>query len=56
MVWLLGLKKPGLTDQGVAIGVTKFRMASGELIEAPFFEILITLKVLAPHQQKIFSP
>ncbi len=24
-------KKPGLTDQGVATGVTKFRMASGEL-------------------------
>ncbi len=32
MVWPLGLKKPGLTDRGVATGVTKFRMASGGLI------------------------
>ncbi len=31
MVWPLGLKKPGLTDQGVATGVTKFRMASDGL-------------------------
>ncbi len=29
MVWPLGLKKRGLTDRGVATGVTKFRMASG---------------------------
>ncbi len=31
MVWSLGLKKPGLTDQGVATGVTEFCMASGGL-------------------------
>ncbi len=31
VVWPLGLKNPGLTDQGVATGVTKFRMASGGL-------------------------
>ncbi len=32
MVWPLGLKKnPGLTDRGVATGVTKFRMASDGL-------------------------
>ncbi len=31
MVWPLALKKPSRTDQGVAIGVTKFRMASGGL-------------------------
>ncbi len=29
VVWPLGLKKPGLTDRGVATGITKFRMASG---------------------------
>ncbi len=31
MAWPLGLKKPGLTEQGVATGVTKFHMASGGL-------------------------
>ncbi len=33
MVWPLGLKKPGLTDRGVATGITKFCMASGGLIK-----------------------
>ncbi len=33
-VWPLRLKKPGLTDRGVAAGDTKFRMASGGLIFA----------------------
>ncbi len=32
VMWSLGLKKPGVTDRGVPTGVTKFRMASGELI------------------------
>ncbi len=36
MVWPLWLKKPGLTDRGVATGVTKFRMASGGLMKNNF--------------------
>ncbi len=32
MVWPLWLKKPGLTNRGVATGVTKFRMAFGGLV------------------------
>ncbi len=32
MEWPLGLQKPGLSDRGVANGVTKFRMASGGLM------------------------
>ncbi len=31
LVWPLGLRKPCLTDQGVATGVTKFHTASGEI-------------------------
>ncbi len=33
VVWPLGLKRPGLTDRGVATGVTKFRIASGGLMK-----------------------
>ncbi len=48
MVWPSGLKKPGLTDQGVATGVSKFRMASGGLkkIVKNFKNIREILRVL----------
>ncbi len=34
MVWPQGLKKLGMTDRGVATGVTTFHMASGRLTKS----------------------
>ncbi len=43
VVWSLRLKKPGLTDRGVAIGVTKFHMTSGGLSIIIFYQHSIQL-------------
>ncbi len=41
VVWPLGWKNLGLTDQGVTTGVTKFRMASGGLNSLFHFSALL---------------
>ncbi len=43
MVWPLWLKKPGLTERGVATGVTKFHMASVGLLS--WFDVSFMLLV-----------
>ncbi len=40
VLWPMGLQKPGLSDRGVANGVTKFRMASGGLNWKSFYFVL----------------
>ncbi len=54
MVWPLGLKKHGLTDQGVATGVTKFHMASGGLKLPPQLE-KIPIEIFKKLVRKVVS-